>query len=228
MGTRLSIRTSVIQIYKRDDKDTEINTAINETLREMAGCVESRKLQDQKYVWLVKDQEDYALPDNILRIRHPIRLLDTTGSNSDSSSYPLKFLTKQEYDAIEPNPNATIKDSGTVWAYTIWKNCILVTDLPDESSRYQLEVNCGNEITTLSADVDEPIFRDFWDETIKAGTLARMYALIQLYDEAAFWSNIYVNGFTGDHGQIMGGLKLLRFIDNDHSEAPLIIRNNNL
>ena len=228
MGTRAEIRAAVIRIYKRDDKDTEINEAINETLREMAGCLESRKLQDQKYVYLVEDQEDYALPDNLLRIRHPIRLLDTQGSNSDSSSYPLRFYPKHEYDRIEPNPNATTKNAGTVWAYTIWKSCILVTNLPDESNRYLLEVNTGNEIVTLSSDTDEPTFRDFWDETIKAGTLARMYALIQLYDEANYWRDIYVNGFTGDQGQIMGGLKPLRHIDNDHSEAPGLVVYNDL
>lgn len=228
MGTREEIRESVIRVFKRDDKDTEINEAINDTLREMAGCCESRKLQDQKWVPLIKDQEDYALPENLLRLRHPIRLIDTQGSNSDSNSYPLKFMTKGEYDMREPNPNATTKNPGTVWAYCIWKNCILVTDLPDETDRYRLEANVGNEITILSSDIDEPVFRDRWDETIKHGTLGRMYYSIQLFGEGDKWRDIYVNGFTGDNGQIMGGLKLLRMLDNDVAEAPLIVRNNNL
>lgn len=228
MSTRAELRNRTKDYFKRDDKDSEIDSAINDALREMAGCLEVRKLQDQRYVNLVVDQEDYALPDDLLRIRHPIRLIDRTATNSSSASFPLRFITKQEYDEYEPNPNASTIDGGEPFAYCIWKNCILLTDIPDQANKWRLEINMGKEIVILSSDVDEPAFNDSWDETIVAGTLTRMFALVQLYQDAEYWRNIYVNGFTGDQGQIVGGLKLLRMLDNDQAEAPLKVKFNNI
>lgn len=227
MTTRAELRNRVKDYFNRDDKDDQIDDAINDTLREMAGCLEVRKLQDQRYVNLVEDQEDYALPDDLLRIRHPIRLIDRTADNSSSASFPLRFITKQEYDEWEPNPNATTINGGEPFAYTIWKNCILLTDIPDQASKWRIEINMGKEVVILSSDTDEPAFSDSWDEVIVCGTLTRMYALIGLYSDAEYWRNLYVNGFTGDQGQIVGGLKLLRMLDNDQAEAPLKVKFNN-
>ena len=132
------------------------------------------------------------------------------------------FITKEEYDIIEPNPNASTKDGGTPWAYTIWKNCILLTDIPDQSNKWYIELNTGGEITILSDDTDEPIFSDAWDECIVAGVLSRAFTMMDLYQKAEFWKDRYVNGFTGDNGQIVGGLKLLRLMEQDVMDAPLI------
>ena len=229
MATTLAtFSTMVKEVYKRTDKATEIDRALNETYLEMIAATSPRKTQDQIYRPVVIGREEYPLPETVLRINHPIRLIDpNVASNNSSSHHPLKFLAnKDEYDRIEPNPNATTVITGRPWAYTIWKNSILITDLPDKA--YTLEVNIGGVGTKLVASIDETIFQETWDETHKAGALARLFALIDLSDKADLWQRIYRYGFAGNEGLITGGLELLHQTTRDLQDGPFMVANNPL
>lgn len=226
-STRAELRARIIRTFRRTDKDTEINEAINDTIFEMYGIYQQRKTSQQLYVPTVINQEDYALPDHLLRINHPIRCIDPSEDNSSSNHYPMRFITKDEYDVLEPAPNvATIVDTDQPTHYTIWKNCILVHPLPDDV--YNLEINCAIDPTNLplSADIDECLFDKRWDETIAAGTLSRIFALVELFDRSQFYANIYQNGYAGGgDGTFRGGIKLLRELDKEVGRAPLIVQN---
>ena len=226
MATRSEIRERCIRMaFKRDDKEDELNDAINDTLAEMISIAEPRKMQDQVFVPTVALQEDYALPSNLLRIRHPIRLIDPdTNTNNSASHHQLRFISKVEYDFWEPNPNATTVIGGRPWAYTIWKNCILLTDVPDKV--YRLEMNIGKLSVLLSADGDLMIFQDHWLETVCAGVLSRAFVGVKRYTDAKAWKEIYMNGYVG--AEFPGGLKLIKTAERDVQEAPLIVKNNNL
>jgi len=223
------IRQSIIDdVFKRTDKDSQINQAINDTLREMGAAVAPRTTWNQEWVPTVVGREDYKVPSTLLRIMHPIRLQDSTEGNNSTSSYPLQHIPKVEYDRLEPFPNTpNAKTTARPRFYTIWENCILITPLPD-SADYRLEINSGNEITILNADVDEPFLSDQWLETIKAGALARLYNGLQQYEEARIWQNIYIYGYAGQGGMFKGGLMLLKETDDDVIRAPLIVDNNSL
>lgn len=222
------LQTMVLEIFKRTDKTTELQRALNETYREMCGVVDPRKLKDQIYKSCVINQEDYVIPDTILRINHPIRLIEPGSTNNSSQSYPLQFLPKDEYDRLEPNPNATTLSGapniipGRPWAYTFWKDAILLTQIPDKA--YTLELNVGGEPQPMVGPSDAMIFAPMWDETAKAGALARLFSGITMADSAAFWANIYKYGFAGDKDTITGGLGLLRQVEKDLTKAPLIGR----
>lgn len=214
------LQTMVLEVFKRTDKQTELERALNDTSREMVACIDPRKLKDQIYKTCVINQEDYTIPDTVLRINHPIRLIEPGSTNNSSQNYPLKFIPKDEYDRIEPNPNAATIINGRPWAYTFWKNAILLTQIPDKA--YILEMNVGGEAVVMVGDSDTTIFSPMWDETIKSGALARLYAGIQQKEDSAFWQNIYRFGFAGDKDNITGGLGLLKQLEKDLTKAQLL------
>lgn len=219
------LQTMVLEVFKRDDKATELKRAINETYDEMCAFAHPRKLQDQIYKNIIPGREEYPMPDTVLRINHPVRLIDPAATNDSTSSYPMDFLTKNEYDVEEPNPNAAvISRKGKPWAYTIWKNSILLTPIPDLV--YMLEINIGGLPTRLVAGQDTTIFQQTWDETHKAGTLSRLFALIGLTESADLWQRVYRYGFAGNEGFVTGGLELLRQTSRDLQQAPVVVRFN--
>ena len=226
MSTTLAeFRTMVLETYKRTDKATELDRAINNTYFEMVAATHPRKSQDQIYRPAVVGREEYPFPDSILRINHPIRIIDPdVPSNNSSSHHTLVFKNKDEYDEIEPNPNATSPQTGRPWAYTIWKNSILLTDIPDKA--YVLEINVGGSPTKFVSATDQTIFNEFWDETHKAGTLSRLFSIVQMTEEADFWQRVYRYGYAGNEGSITGGLALLKETAMDLQSAPLIVKNN--
>ena len=225
--TLADFRTMVLEVFKRDDKATELDRSINETYREMIAAVHPRKLKDQIYKICIIRREEYPLAENVLRILHPIRLIDMSSDVNNSSSHgPLEFIDKVEYDRREPNPNAATITPGRPTAYTIWKNSILLTPIPDKA--YKMEVNIGGVGDALVAASDTSIFLPTWDETIKAGTLARLYLGIGLKEEADVWQSVYRWWFAGKEGKITGGLERLEQICKEYQQAPLIVQNNNL
>jgi hypothetical protein len=216
-----ALQAMVLEVFKRTDKTTELKRALNDTYREMAACIDPNKLQDQIYQICNVGQEDYAIPDVVLRINHPIRLIEPGSTNNSSQSGPLTFITKDEYDELEPNPNATTIQTGKPWAYAFWKNSFLLTHIPDKA--YQIEVNIGGEPTIMVSDTDATIFSPMWDETIKAGALARLYAGIQLKEETAMWMTTYRYGFLGNAEDIIGGIGLLKLLNENKTKAPIVV-----
>jgi len=216
------LKTMVLEVFKRTDKTTELKRALNDTYREMVAAIDPRKMKDQLYQVCVVNQEDYAIPDTILRIDHPIRLIDPRTSNNQSSSFPLIFVNKNDYDELEPNPNATIINGGLPQFYTFYKNSILLTPIPDYA--YRIEMNAGGEPTIMVAASDATIFSPVWDETIKAGALARLFLGIEDKENTVTWQSIYRYGFAGNEKNIVGGLELLKRLNAQIETAQLIVK----
>jgi len=229
MSTLLELTNKVKQIYKRDDADTlQTSVAINDTYKAMLAVLGHHKLQDRAYKNIVKGQYEVSLPDGFLRIHHPIKLIDPDGGSQATSSYPLRFMTKQEYDYWEPSPDLWAMDNSTgiPWGYCIWKNSIYITSIPDRD--YTLEMMIGGDPVDLLTDSDESILSSTWDETIMAGALSRLYAAVKLYTDADYWRKVYLNGSEGDGASLVGGLNLLRQLDSGNTHGPIIITNQKL
>ena len=103
---------------------------------------------------------------------------------------------------------------------------MLITPKPDKV--YRLEANLDLLVVRLVEAADQTVLIRCWDETIKAGALARLFAGIKQYEDAKFWQGIYRFGFNGSEGKVSGGLELLQKITDDQQTAPLIADNNNL
>jgi hypothetical protein len=212
------------KIYKRNDSDTTPpKTAINETYRAMLSVIGHHKLQDREYKDIIAGQFEISLPLGLLRINHPIKLIDPTAGSEGANSYPLRFITKGEYDQIEPYPDAASPSEGVPWGYTLWKNSIYLTSVPDRA--YLLEMNVGGEPVDLLVDSDASILSNVWDETIMAGALSRLFASVKLYTDADYWRKVYLNGSEGDGYLLVGGLNLLRQLDRDNFNAVSIVKN---
>jgi hypothetical protein len=182
--TLANFKTYVKQIYKRTDKDTEITQAYNDAISAASLKMPHGAYKYQSWVNCGDGQEDYALPSTIIHIMHPIRLLD--GSTSADSGIKLEHITKEEYDRREPNPNRTSPAKGYPSAYAIYSGSILLTPIPD-SADYIIEIDWTKRKTALSADDDLPALGSEWDEVLRQMVLARMYELVELFQEAQYW-----------------------------------------
>lgn len=180
--------TYVKKDFKRTDKDAELVAAYNDMLFWVAVWMPVGNYQFQSYVTTSTGVEDYALPADILHMRHPIKLLYGTGTSD--SGIQLKKITKEEYDELEPNPNRANATGGTPEFYTIYSRSILLTPIPDRDT-YILEINRSKRPVDQVNDGDEPFLGDEWREVLKWGTLERVNAGLDLFDESAFWGSKY-------------------------------------
>lgn len=216
-------KARVLRVYKRTDKDTEMVEAINDAYAEMVAIIDPRKLADRVYRPITAGRAQWALPVGFLRINHPIKLIDPNGGSRGAGSFPLRFKTKEEYDELEPNPDASNPSTGTPWAYTIHKNSVWLTSIPDRA--YTLEMSIGGEPTVLSGLSDEVIFSPTWDATLAAGACARLFTNTKQYKEAQVWQGVYENGWVAG---VKGGINLLKEIERDNKTAAIIVKNNRL
>jgi len=217
-----SFLTYVKQDFKRTDKDTEIIQALNDMINYISVLIPHSGYKFQSWVQMVAGQEDYPIPTLIQHFIHPARLLE--GSASGDSGYPLDFISKEEYDLEEPNPNRTSPSTGEPDKYTIYSRSILLTPIPDKST-YILEINWTKKPTTLAADADTHSLGSEWDEVIKYGVLERINAGIGLLEDAQYWSGKYKDPY----GNPIGMLKNLLDKEKDLEGSWIgSVRNNSL
>jgi hypothetical protein len=176
--------------FKRDDKDTEIIQAYNDTIRHLSGL---KPLEGRKFTsWIpsVVGREDYVLPSTLIHLIHPIRIIE--GAALDSG-YPLNQLSRQDWSERYPNPNITDTSAlskGMPVDYCVYEGAIHVGPVPDLAT-YIFEIDWTKISTTQAAVSDiQPLGED-WEEVIKWGTLFRIYAGMGMDDEAAKWLGFY-------------------------------------
>jgi hypothetical protein len=194
--------------FKRTDKDTELTQAYNDTINSISLLMPHGNYKYQSWIYTIIGQEDYPLPSNMIHLIHPIRLLDGTGSND--SGYPLEKLTKDEYDEVEPNPNRTNPSTGKPWGYTVFSRSILLTNIPDKAT-YLLEINWSKRVVAQAATTDQSLLGAEWDEILKWGTLFRVFAGMERFDEANYWRSMYEDS----EGNPIGMLRRLLDIEKE-------------
>lgn len=185
--TRTQFITYVTQDFKRDDKDTEIVQAYNDTIQHLSNLEGIVGLKFQSWIPTVVEQEDYPLPSTRCHVFHPIRWIKSATS---SVGYPMNKLSKEEFSKKYPNPNATDVSALTKSRpedYTVFSNSILVGPLPDLAT-YILELDWAKLRTSQDAASDVQELGEEWEEVIKFGVLARLYEGIGLTGEAdRYW-----------------------------------------
>lgn len=188
-----SFVTYVKRDCKRTDKDTEIIDAFNDMIIWVAAQMPHGNYKYQSYIAVILRQEDYQLPSTMLHLIHPVKFLE--GSSANDGGWPLEFKTKEQYDAMYPNPNRTSPtDVGAPKVYCVFSRSILLGPLPDAASVTRgglLEINWAKKPTTLSADADTHELGSEWDQVLKWGTLERVYAGMGMLEEANYWASLY-------------------------------------
>lgn len=212
----------VKQDFARENEDTRILQGINDMILYIAEKIPHSNYKYQSFVNTIVGLEDYPLPPNILHLIHPIRLLDGTGTND--SGRPLNHITKEEYDALEPNPNRVNPATGKPTRYTIYSRSILLTPIPDKTT-YLIEINWAKKPTALVNDSDLDSLGSEWDEVIKWGTLFRCFAGLGMYQEAEFWRSRYENA----NNDPVGNFKILLDSEREYEGSNIgVVKNNNL
>lgn len=218
--TLSDFKTYLKRDFKRTDKDTEIVDAYNKAIMQVAVRIPHGNYKFQSYLACVVGQEDYALPTTLIHLIHPVKLLD--GSDSTDEGYLLEKLTKEAYDIREPNPNRTNPSKGKPTAYAVYSSSILLTPIPD-SADYLIEINWGRRPTDLSGDLDMSSLGSEWDEVLKWMALSRLYAGLDMMDEAKQWRNLYED----DYGQPIGMYKNLLDIEKEREGSIISNVDNN-
>ena len=181
-------KTYVKYDFKRNDKDTELVQFYNDMVMWVAMQMPHAGYKFQSYITTSVDIEDYEIPSNAIHLMHPVKLIIGTGDSD--TGYPLSFLTKSQYDLIEPNPNRSNPYTGRPTKYCVYGRKILVTPVPDLAT-YILEINWSKRPTALSGDSEVTSLGSEWDEVLKQGTLERLYDSLEMYEEARYWGSKY-------------------------------------
>lgn len=212
--------------FKRTDKDTELVQAYNDMINWVSMQMPHSGYKYLSYINTTVGVEDYGIPSNAIHVIHPLKLL--ISSSSRDGGYNLDFISKEAYDAIEPNPNGSDPHVGRPTKYTIYDRCIHLTPIPDKAT-YLLEMAWGRRKTTLSADSDVSALGSEWDEVFKWGTLERLYAGMGMFEESNFWGGKY-HAIDGNGNDIAVGLckKLFDAERNRETKAIGIMCPNNL
>lgn len=179
-----NFKTYVKYDFKRTDKDTEIVQALNDSMTAIAIKMPHSAYKYQSYKPTRVGIEDYQLPENIIHLRHPIRLID------GDDGWPLIHISKKEYDELEGNPNYASPSTGEPTHYCIYSNSVLLTPIPDSAS-YYLEMDWTRHHTAISGASEEPSMGSEWDEVLKQMSLFRLFSGVGQYDDAMFWRSLY-------------------------------------
>jgi len=203
-----AFKTYVLQDFKRTDKEAELVQAYNDAIIDLATRMPHGGYKYQSYIPTVIVQEDYPLPSDLIHLIHPARLLEGSGTND--SGYQMDFITKQEYDSYEVNPNRTSPSSGKPMRYTVYSRSILLSPIPDKNT-YLVEIDWSKRPVVLSGDNDVHSLGSEWDEILKHMVLTRLNSGIELFQEAEFWRSRYEDQM----GTPIGMLRRLLDIERD-------------
>lgn len=182
--------------FKRDDKDTEITQAYNDTIRHLSSLkgLEGRKFTS--YIATSIGREDYALPEGTIHIFHPVRFVEGV---SLENGYSMNKMSREEWTALYINPNNSTVASitkGMPKDYCVYQKALHVGPIPDKAT-YIIEIDWAKIATAQAADSDIQELGENWEEVIKWGTLFRLYAGMGLDDEAKKWFDLYRDNDLG-------------------------------
>lgn len=215
---RLQFLTYVKYDFKRDDKDTEIIQAYNDTLRHLTNLRPFEGLKFMSYILTIVRQPDYPLPSNKCHIIHPVRCIK---SISSTRGYAMNKRSREEFMEMYPNLKATGTEIHIAQPtdYNIYSNQLWVGPLPDLAT-YLLEMDWAKKSTEQAASADIQELGEEWEEIIKWGTLARLFEGLGLSTEAdRFWGLYRDDEF---------GYPLLVRKDEDQTEKMEAVENNDL
>lgn len=146
---------------------------------------------------------NYSYREVATRFRHPeietsetINTSDGTQSESVASDYWYTYILRDEdNDAVltyKDLPWIVAQDTdskGQPEFYTNWGTNILLYPTPDAA--YSLTNYYVKHVSSLSADADQPVVNEAWDEVIKWGAVWRCHQMLGEQDKMVHSRNIW-------------------------------------
>jgi len=177
----------ILSTFKRTDKSTEVYQAITDTCRDVRLRY---SFEDTKVIGIstpisALGEYKFLLPDDFGHLITDIRIIDA------DDSYPLKKISKQEYDDLLPNPSSTTVSKSKPTKYCIYGGYVYLYGVPDDVS-YQYEVDYASEDEVeVSSITDDVAFSNRYRELLKFGILYRLYRDLGFDNESTKWLSLY-------------------------------------
>lgn len=182
----------VKKTFKRTDKDEEIYQAITDTVMDIRVRFKAEDFKEEAYsdITVVGDFK-ISLPDDFAHLIGMPILKDTS---NDQIYPPLRQISKERYDELYYDRIASTvanRLTGVPYHFAIYGREIFVGPAVDKTT-YRIQLNYttedAEEITALTADVP---FSARHRKTLRYGCMKELYLMLENYQEAEAWSNLY-------------------------------------
>lgn len=178
----------IVRTFKRTDKTAEVYDAITDTIMDMCEEFGFEENKVEAYTAVgISALGDYKidLPDDFGHLIGDVRWTD------QDDSYTLTKLSKQQFNEMFPEQDCDDPDDGEPTHYCVFGKQILLGPVPDRTT-YEYQIDYAkflpDAVTSVSSDV---MFTDNARECVKFGALARLYEVMEEWDNAARYSQKY-------------------------------------
>lgn len=185
--------TYCLAILKRTDKSTEVYQAMTDVVRDMRSrfLSEDFKLINTALTISTIGNYSVALPSDFGHIIGDVMIKETS---SDQSYPPLNKISIEEYNIKYPDRFNTTVDNrmtGFPYDFCIFGGNLLVGPPVDKTTyEFRFAYSTEDEVDIVSGTSVVP-FTERYRKTVRYGVLKEMYLLLENYQEADIWSNLY-------------------------------------
>jgi hypothetical protein len=198
----------VLSILKRTDKSTEVYESITDTVMDMRLRFHAEDFKTISSELTIATIGNYSatLPTDFGHIIGDPVLRDTAGDQEYNSPDKISIQRYNELYGDRYNSAVGNRNAGTPIHYCIYGGDLLVGPAVDKST-YVLRIAYTQEAATaIVAGTSSVPFTDRYRKTVRYGVLKEIYLLLENYEEAKIWSDLY----EGD---------LQKIINNDQSNV---------
>ncbi len=191
--TGANFYTYILNVFKRTDKSTEVYEAITDVIMDIKLTYYFEDFKVEEYSQGITSLGDYKiqLPTGFQHLIGKVRCYDSNGTERI-----LTKRTKETFDRLYPNPNASDVNTNVPSDFCIFSNQILLGDVPD-STDYYYEFSCSSEAgTEITSGTTEVPFTNRYRKTLRQLVLAELYANLGYDEEAAKWKTLGEQGLN--------------------------------
>jgi len=186
----------VLSVFKRTDKSTEVYEAVTDVIMDIKRQFAFEDFKTEDKTLQIGSLGDYtvSLPSDFQHLIGKVTCFDSNGIEK-----VLTKRSKETYDRLYPNPDATDVNTNVPSDFCIFNKKIYLGDVPDDASYYyaiSYSTEAGTEIVTGTTSVP---FTDRYRKILRQLVLAEVYANLGFDDEAAKWIKLGGEGL----GQMM-------------------------
>lgn len=178
----------IVRTFKRTDKTAEVYDAITDTIMDMCEEFGFEENKVEAYTAVgISALGDYKidLPDDFGHLIGDVRWTDQDDSGT------LNKLSKRQFNEKFPEQDCDDPDDGEPTDYCIFGKQLLIGPVPDKTTyEYQIDYAkfLADPVTSVSSDV---MFTDNARECVKFGALARLFEVMEEWDNADRYSQKY-------------------------------------
>lgn len=179
----------VKKIFVRTDKDTELYECMTDTILDMKIRYEFDTYKVEAYSTSIATAGDYKIevPSDFSHIVGQMRC-----NEDDSNNRTLIKLSKEHFDSLYPNPNASGVTTGMPKHYCIFGQQFLFGPVPDKTTEYSYEFSYTTEaVEEIIAGTTLVPFSTMNRECLRSGVLKRIYRVVEDEERSQYWEKIF-------------------------------------